>query len=221
LLLWVVLLVPLIFWLVRNQLLFGDPTASALKAERLGWGRKAFADIWSHPIFTPSGVFEFVTGLIPTFWRGELAWHRIPLAWRSADWVYTVSTLIFVPLAVLGLRRPRGRDVRLAEGAALVAVLAALAILVVLSLVFEFHETSNPPVHHPYFVQGRLISGVLVPFALLYVRGLEVAASPLPARWRSRAAWGGLAALLALVTISELSLSRAVFASAYNWFHLP
>ncbi len=221
LLLWAALLAPLLFWLVRNQLLFGDPTASALKAERLGWGRKAFADLWSHPIFTPRGVFEFLTGLVPSFWRGELVWHRIPLAWRSADLVYTVSTLILVPLAVLGLRRPRGRDVRLAEGAALVAVLAALAILVVLSLVFEFHETSNPPVHHPYFVQGRLISGVMLPFALLYVRGLEVAVSPLPARWRSRAAWGGLAALLALVAVSEWSLSRAVFASSYNWFHMP
>ena len=33
LLLWAALLVPLLFWLVRNQLLFGDPTASALKAE--------------------------------------------------------------------------------------------------------------------------------------------------------------------------------------------
>jgi hypothetical protein len=122
---------------------------------------------------------------------------------------------------VLGLRHPRGRDLRLAEGAALVAVLAALAILVVLSLVFTFHESSNPPVHQPYFVQGRLISGVMVPFALLYVRGLEVATSALPARWRGRAAWGGLAALLSLVAVSELSLSRVVFASAYNWFHLP
>lgn len=221
LLLWVALLAPLLFWLVRNQLLFGDPTASALKAERLGWGRTAFVDLWSHPIFTPRGVFEFLTGLVPTFWRGELAWYRIPLAWRSADLVYTVTTLILVPLAVLGLRHPRGRDVRLAEGAALVAVLAALAILVVLSLVFAFHESSNPPAHQPYFVQGRLISGVMVPFALLYVRGLEVATSALPARWRGRAAWGGLAALLSLVAVSELSLSRVVFASAYNWFHLP
>ena len=221
LLLWAAMLAPLLFWLVRNQLLFGDPTASALKAERLGWGRKAFADLWSHPIFTPRGVYDFLTGLVPTFWRGELAWHRIPLAWPSADRVYTVSTLTLVPLAVWGLRRPRARDVRLAEGAALVAVLAALAILVVLSLVFEFHETSNPPVQQPYFVQGRLISGVLVPFALLYMRGLEEATSALPAPWRSRAAWGGLAALLAVVTVSELSLSRAVFASPYNWFHLP
>ena len=221
LLLWAALLAPLLFWLVRNQLLFGDPTASALKAERLGWGRKAFADLWSHPIFSPRGVFEFFSGLLPTFWRGELAWHRIPLAWPSADRVYAISTSIFLPLAVLGLRQPRGRDVRLAEGAALVAVLAALAILVVLSLVFEFHESSNPPVQQPYFVQGRLISGVLLPFALLYVRGLEVATSRLPARWRSRAAWGALAALLALMTVSELLLSREVFASADNWFHLP
>jgi hypothetical protein len=219
---WAAFLLPALFWLLRNQLLGGDLTGTAFKVERLGWGQKSLAEYLDHPIFTPAGAATFVTDLIPCFWRGELVWYRDELAWPAADLVYTVSTLIFLPLAVLGLwRRGRPRALRVAEGAALVAVLAGGAVLALFSLLFVFGETTSPSAAYPYFVQGRLISGVLVPFALLYLRGLEEATSRLPAGWAAPGGWGVLGALVALTLVSEALLTAPVFLSLYNGFHLP
>jgi hypothetical protein len=80
---------------------------------------------------------------------------------------------------------------------------------------------TNPPASHPYFAQGRLISGVLLPFLLVYVRGLEVATGWLPASAARLAGWLLIGALALAVSISELVLAAPVFASAYNAFHLP
>ena len=56
-------------------------------------------------------------GWCPTFWRGELAWHRTDLALPAMDALYTASTLLLLVLALAGLRgREPGRF--LAEGLA-------------------------------------------------------------------------------------------------------
>jgi hypothetical protein len=220
--LWCLAALPVAAWLLRNQWLFGDPTASALKVERLGWGRKAFPETFDHPLFTPSGAWTFATDLLPTFWRGELAWHRATLFSRGADLFYTASSILALLLAGLGLRgRGAARGAGLAEGLALLAVLASVALLAALSLLFAFTETTNPSSLRPYFTQGRLIAGALVPFLLLYLRGIQVATSRLPGRLAAAAGWMGAAAAVAVVGASELRLTRAVFASPYNWFHLP
>lgn len=213
---------PLGVWLLRNQLLFGDPTATALKIQRLGWEPKPFALWWSHPIFTPSGFFVFVSDLIPTFWRGELAWYRRTLGWRPADLFYQVTSVAFVALAAWNLRRrDRPGAERLAEGAALLMLATGVALLGGLSLMYEFTETSNPSASRPYFVQGRLIAACLVPFLILYLRGLRLAVARLPGRSGQDPPWPWVAAVVAVVTISEIALSRPVFLSEYNWFHLP
>ena len=125
---WTLALAPVALWCGRSLRLYGDPTGSALKVARLGWGRKPLAEWLDHPIFTPSGFFEFATGLVPTFWRGELAWHRTDLALPAMDALYTVSTLLLLVLALAGLRgREPGRF--LAEGLAMVAVAVATGLL--------------------------------------------------------------------------------------------
>lgn len=222
LLLWLLALAPLASWLVRNQLLFGDPTATALKAQRLGWEPRPLADWLDHPLFTPSGCAEFVAGLVPTFWRGELVWRRDVLAWPPADLLYTLTTLVFLPLAALA--RLRGRDLqasRPTESAALAMLGLAVAVLATLSLLYVFPEVGNPSAARPWFDQGRLIAGALVPFLILYVRGLQVATSPLPARAASATAWSALACVASVVLLSEIVLARRVFLSDYNWYHLP
>ena len=60
------------------------------------------------------------------------------------------------------------------------------------------------------------MSGVLIPFALLYVRGLDFALSRMKERWRLLV----LISIVLLMTVSEIFLSRGVFSSEYNWFHL-
>ena len=222
LLMWSLTALPIGFWLIRNQLVFDDPLGTAVKVESLGWGKKGLAEYWGHPIFTPSGLFVFVTELIPTFWRGQLAWYRTTLAWGGADLCYTASTLVCLLLAALGLRRRSGPlAAPLLEGVGWAALLSSVGALVGLSLMFAFTETSDPPVTRPYFTHGRLISGALLPFLVLYLRGIQVAGAALPARARSAAAWVCLAALVCVIAISEISVNREVFLSAYNWFHLP
>jgi hypothetical protein len=219
---WALIAAPVGAWLVRNLFVFGDLTATAYKIERMGWGRKPLSDYADHPIFTLSGLHTFIGELIPLFWRGELAWHRAPLAWPTADGFYAATTLLFVALAALGLRRREGAGpARLAEGMSLATVLASVGILAGLSLMYVFHETSNPPAHLPYFVQGRLISGVLVPFLVIYTRGIEVATSRLPARAAPAAAWTCLGLVACVAVVSEVSLHWTVFGSEYNLFHLP
>jgi hypothetical protein len=219
---WALIAAPVGAWLLRNRLVFGDLTGTAYKIERMGWGWKPVSEYAHHPIFTLSGLQTFIGQLIPLFWRGELAWHRVPLASPTADAFYTATTLAFVALAALGLLRPRAAGpARLAEGMSLATVLASVAILAGLSLLYVFHAKSNPSADLPYFVQGRLISGVLVPFLVIYARGIEVATSRLPPRAAPAVAWACLALVAGVAVVSEISLQLPVFGSEYNLFHLP
>jgi len=86
---------------------------------------------------------------------------------------------------------------------------------------FSYGPTTNPPLGRPWFANGRLVAGVMVPFALLFVRGIECGAAWLPERWREGAAWSVLAALLTAASVSEAILTTPVVRSAYNFFHLP
>jgi hypothetical protein len=222
LLLWLLIVVPVGLWLVRNQLLFDDWLGTSLKVERMGWGRKAFAEIWDHPLFTPSGFATFVTDLIPRFWRGQLAWYRTTLAWGGADLVYTVSSLAFLLAAALGLRRRADSGAEpFVEGMSWIALLVSVACLAGLSLLFVYGEKTDPSQARPYFSHGRLISGAIVPFLVLYLRGIQVACARLPRRAAGAAAWGCVAALALLISVSEIALHREVFLSEYNAYHLP
>lgn len=220
--LWLLLLVPVGFWLARNQMLFDDWLGTSLKIERMGWGRKSLSEVWDHPIFTPSGFATFVTDLIPRFWRGQLAWYRTTLAWDGADRFYTASSLVFLLAAALGLlRRADRRAAPLLEGMSWAALLASVACLAALSLPFVFGEKTDPSVAKPYFSHGRLISGVIVPFLVLYLRGIQVACARLPGRAAGAAAWGCVGAVVLVVAVSEIAIHREIFLSAYNGYHLP
>jgi hypothetical protein len=216
------LLLPALLWLGRNLWLGGEASGTAFKVEKLGWGRKPAGELFDHPLFTASGAWSFVRDTLPRFWRGELVWQREELAWPAADRLYRVTSLVFGACAAAGLlRRRRARLARAAEAAALLASGAALALLAGLSLLFVFGESTSPSAGYPFFVQGRLVAGVLVPFALLYVRGIEELAGRLPARLAAAAAWATLSCVGLLALVSELLLTRPVFRSAYNGFHLP
>jgi hypothetical protein len=178
------------------------------------------AEWLEHPLFSPSGTWAFLRDLVPMFWRGEVVWNREVLALPAADAFYGLTTLLFLGLALLAWRRSAG-SARRAEGFAFVVGLGSVAVLAVLSLRFVFGERTNPPASHPYFVQGRLIAGAWLPFALLYVRGLEVALGALPASLRDRAGFVALGLVLGVCLGSEAWLARPAFASVYNVFHLP
>jgi hypothetical protein len=86
---------------------------------------------------------------------------------------------------------------------------------------FVYGEKTDPSAVRPYFSHGRLISGVMVPVLVLYLRGIQVATSRLPARVATAVAWACVGLVVGVVVISEVAMSREVFLSGYNWYHLP
>ena len=96
--------------------------------------------------------------------------------------------------------------------------LITVLVLALLSLAFDFGNCPYPSRAHPFFSSGRYLSGALIPFALLYVYGLDACL----ARVRGDAPrFALLGAILLFATVSEIAVNRVAFASPYNWFALP
>jgi len=209
--------IPIASWLFWSEHHFGDLTGSTTKMMILGWTRKPFADWWHHPIFTARGSSMFWSELIASFWRGEMRWQNKSLSWPVADRFYAASSLLLLCAAAIGLRRRAGLS-RFQQQAILFAgtsFLASVAFLALLSIQFDFGSCINPSRAHPYFTSGRLLSGALVPFALVYVYGIS---------WLFRRVAAALPLILIILIVvfamtSGILINRDVFASEHNWFH--
>jgi hypothetical protein len=211
--------IPIGAWMMWTKHNFGGVTGSTTKIALLGWTRKPLADWWRHPIFTPRGLWVFWSDLLATFWRGEIKWLNEPLRSRIADGFYAISSLLFLCAALAGMQR-RAALSAFQQQALAVAGLSFLASVVffgLLSIQFDFGSCINPSREHPYFASGRLMSGALVPFALLYVYGLGRLCRSLGV---GRLSLLVLTVIMALVTTSEIIVNRVAFASEHNWFHL-
>jgi len=210
--------IPVGTWMLWTKFHFGDLTGSTAKIGLLGWTRKPFGDWWQHPIFTPRGVWIFWSDLIASFWRGEVSWHGRPLCWRGADGFYAVSSLLLLGAATVGLRKQAGLSAfqRQAIGSAILIFLAGVAFLALLSIQFDFGNCINPSQGHPYFTSGRLLSGALIPFAVVYVYGVSWVCR----RINTALALIMLGLIVVFVTTSEILVNRVVFVSEHNWFHL-
>jgi predicted membrane protein DUF2142 len=210
--------IPVGTWMLWTKFHFGDLTGSTAKISLLGWTRKPFGNWWQHPIFTPRGVWTFWSDLMASFWRGEVSWHGQPLRWRGADGFYAVSSLLLLAAAIAGLWKQDGLSAfqRRAIGTAILIFLAGVAFLALLSIQFDFGNCINPSPAHPYFTSGRLLSGALIPFAVVYVYGVA---------WMCRRISADLPVVMlgliaVFVTASEIWVNRLVFVSEHNWFHL-
>jgi hypothetical protein len=219
--------VPIGSWMVWTTFQFGDLTGSREKIALLGWTRKPFHEWRGHPVFTPHGLWVFWSSLIASFWRGELTWQGRLLNWGRADVFFVKSSLIVLGSAVAGLARRAGLSTfqRQAIGIAILIWVAGIVFLGLLSIQFDFGDSTGPSRAHPYFTAGRLLSGALIPFALVYVYGVasvcRLATAILP-RARSVDTILPLVVLGAIVVftgVSEIAVNRPVFASEHNWFH--
>jgi hypothetical protein len=221
-------LLPVVAVVAWNVLLAGDATGSRAKIEYLGWAPGTLAAAIDHPILTPGGLWTFWSELMHKLWRGELRWHVDPLASPVADAFYAGSSTLLLLAAAAAWVRSRwaarradlsdGAPGGIAAGSMWASVLMSVLLLAVLSLAFDFGDSFYPSTDHPFFTSGRLISGALVPFLVLYVEGAAYLLRP----W-SRVA--GPLAFIALTAggamVSEVLLTRPVFANPLNWFHLP
>jgi hypothetical protein len=212
--------VPISLWLARNFLLFGNLTGSAHKAEVLGWTVKSLGQIGDHPIFSIRGSLYFLKELTATFWRGEFVWHleHIKLPWM--DIFYAASSAIFIGTCSIALvlkRTGTSKEYRFLLTMSLLTVATSVLLLAALSVAFDFGNCWYPSKESPYFTSGRLILCSLLPFLLLYVDGF----GRLFSRWKKPAVpVVVLLLILTVITVSEWAISRHVFLSPYNWFHL-
>ncbi len=212
--------IPISCWMAWNKSQFGDITGSTTTIALLGWTRKPVADWWHHPIFSGRGLWIFLSELLAGFWRGELMWHNHELKSSLPDTFYAISSLLLPCAALTGIwRRPRLSNFQLQLLLlASVMFIASLGFLALLSIQFDFGNCKYPSRAYPYFTSGRLISGALIPFALLYVYGASRLLRRVGNAFLPLAV---LAIILVAVSISEIVLNQAVFASEHNWYHLP
>jgi hypothetical protein len=210
---------PSAAWLLWMKTHFGDFTGATAKAQLLGWTPKPFSDWWSHPIFTASGMWTFISELIASFWRGEFMWHAHTIGFKGIDLFYVLSSLGLISIAVISLWRQRDKNTGQAQRRVLwisaASVIATIAFLGFLSLQFDFGACINPSRERPYFFQGRLILGAMIPFMILYVYGLNRLLGG-----RTRLVLGAVGAITIAITTSDFLANRVAFTSAYNWFHM-
>ncbi|MGH7941334.1 MAG: hypothetical protein ACREFR_09710, partial [Limisphaerales bacterium] len=211
---------PILAWMTWCKSNYGDCTGSKIKIEYLGWTLKAFGDWWHHPIFTPAGLWTYLSGQLGTFWQGEFCWHDKPMALPFSNNIYSILSLL-LPAAILPVL-VRASPVahssqRFALLLSLASCIAGLGFFALMSVVYDFHDCSNPSRGHPYFQAGRMILGVLIPFLLCFVYGLDRILD----RFGDTAKFIVLATLIFVMVGTEISSDLPVFSNGYNWFHLP
>jgi 4-amino-4-deoxy-L-arabinose transferase-like glycosyltransferase len=213
-------LLPIIFWLGWNSFVLGDITGNAAKLRYQGVTVKPLAEIWNHPIFTINGLSIFVIDTIITFWRGEFVWGLQRIASVEADFFYFISSCIFIPVSVISalvLKDDYSPEHRFFNYISILYLFLSILLLVMLSIMFDFGPSVCPSREYPYFSNGRLILGALIPFLILYVDGLRVIVTRISARINPL-----LIVLLIciLIMFSQIYITYPVFISNYNWFHM-
>jgi hypothetical protein len=103
---------------------------------------------------------------------------------------------------------------RQAIGSAILFFLVGVGCLALLSIQFDFGNCINPSRAHPYFTSGRLLTGALIPFAVVYVYGISLLCG------RISTGLPVVALVVMFMTVSEIWVNRLVFVSEHNWFHL-
>jgi Predicted membrane protein (DUF2142) len=215
--------IPMAAWMAWCKHYFGDFTGSKMETACVGWTVKPFVQWWSHPIFTPHGLWTFLSGLITTFWQGELLWHDQPMASPILNAFYLATTVVGVAWALIAIipGAPGCAQIALSQRLALclsfASIAAGVAFLGFLSIIYDFHNFANPSRDHPYFTFGRQLLGVLIPFMVLFVFGIDRALN----RFGNIAKFSAVATIILVMTAGEIVSDHPAFSNPYNWFHLP
>ncbi|HTV41505.1 MAG TPA: hypothetical protein VMF08_13065 [Candidatus Sulfotelmatobacter sp.] len=206
---------PIASWVAWCKVHFGSFLGSAATAQILGWTPKPFSQWWNHPIFTPRGFGIFLFGNLATFWQGEMMWHGKPLYTPIGNLFYEWGTIILVVRGVVHLNKAAPSQ-RFALWFALASILMMFALVGFLSIIYDFRDCVYPSRAHPYFTSGRLMLGMLIPFLLVMVYGLD----RILGRFGNATKFVTLAVLLLSILALELATNWPVFSSQYNWFHI-
>jgi hypothetical protein len=211
---------PAAAWLAWTKIAFGDFTGSAAKLRFITWTPKPFHEWWHHPIFTPSGLWTFVSQLAWTTWQGSLHWHGNLLALPAVNAVYailTLSVLVFALLNLLTRRKSATEFQRYVLWFGFFCLAAGAGFLAWLSVAYNFGICPDPSREHPFFAEGRLILGAMVPGLLLYLYGLNYLFQDVKSSWAKPVVLG---VIVVFMLVSEIATDWTVFSSQYNWYHL-
>lgn len=219
LLLFVCAALPAVAWVAWTKIAFGDLTGSAAKLKFITWTLKPFGEWWHHPIFTPEGLWIFSSQLADTFWQGSIHWHDNLLMLPSVNAIYAMLTLGLLAFALLSLltRKPATDFPRRVLWFSFGCLAAGAAFLAFLSIIYDFGICMDPSREHPYFAEGRLILGGMIPFLLLYLYGLDYLLRSVRNHFTRAIV---LAAMILFMLISEIVTDWTVFSTQYNWYHL-
>lgn len=213
---------PIAAWMAWMKVAFGDFSGSASKIRFITWTVKPFNELWHHPIFTPAGLWTFVSELAYSFWQGgEIHWHDNLMDLPAVDAVYvilTLSLLVFALLSLMLRKTTASGFQRQILWFGLGCVAASTVFLAYLSIIYDFGMCMDPSREHPYLAEGRLILGVLIPLLLLFLYGLNYAIGGAKNRWFQPTI---LAGIILFMLVTEAATDWTVFASQYNWYHLP
>lgn len=210
---------PAVAWLAWCKINFGDFTGSGLKIQFLNWTPKPFIAWFHHPLFTPAGLWFFVSKNLATFWQGEFLWHRQPLALPAVDLIYVLLTLALLSVAFVVLFRcssPLAAAQRRALWFSFASFVSLFAFFALLSVKYDFQDCFYPSRAYPFFTSGRLLLGALIPFLLLFACGLDQTLK----KFGDVTKFTALAALLLFMLASEITIDWNIFPNEYNWFHL-
>jgi hypothetical protein len=208
---------PIFIWFGWNFFNTGDWSGSESKIQLMGWTHKSLIDWFSHPIFTLNGVKTFWSLLLKSFWRGELTWNRTQMGIPITDFIYWMSSLILIVWSLISIRRGANDFQQSMTWLAFGSFISLVLFLAFLSLNFDFGNCVYPSQKHPYFVSGRLIGAAMIPFLLLYVKGLNHAFSWIK---NENHRMGVLIFIGLFIAVTELEFRWSVFSSDYNFFHL-
>jgi len=219
LILLLIAVLPMVAWMAWCKTNFGDVTGSNLKIQFLGWTDNPRSNWSQHPLFTLGGSWYFLKQNLSTFWQGEMLWLQLPLAQPAVDLAYVVLSLGLLALtlsAMLSRPSPLAPPTLAGMWCGLLCLLASFAFFAWLSLKFDFQACYYPSREQPYFVSGRLMLGMLLPFLALYVCGFD----RLLGKFGTVIKLVVLIAMLGYMVSSEITTDLPVFSSEYNWFHL-
>jgi hypothetical protein len=206
-------------WMVWCKMTFGDLTGSGIKIAYLGWTPNPVGEWLHNPLFSGPGCWYFLKRNLATFWQGEMLWWGQPLANPTVDLAYVVLTLVALAAVLAGLlwRRPQfAASQRQALWLGFLCLAAAFAFFAWLSVRFDFQDCYYPSRKLPYFVSGRLMLGMLLPFLILFACGLDL----LMKRFANATKFLVLTVLLGFMLASEITIDWPIFGNDYNWFHL-
>ncbi len=215
LLLFICAALPMMAWMAWCKIYFGNLIGTSEVARELGWTLKPFSEWWRHPIFTPRGLWTFLSGNLDTLWQGEMLWHFKPLLLWPVNLFYTLASVVLIAAALVGFKSADAFQ-RRALLFAFAGLAAEFAFYGFLSIVYDFHNCFYPSRESPYFVSGRLILGALIPFLLLFMFGLDGALRKLGKAGK----FFILGLLLLFMLGTEIATNWPVFFSQYNWFDM-